>query len=138
MGRTTDSNKTQFFQMAVAGVYWGLALDEPLRCVYELIRSLKLTHSHVGWDICEHLTSFLHHFTFTDTVDRSELLDRCNDDHRTLKDISGPVQTIFVFLCTTVGSTFAQATATSNDDLLGLDLANWGEGRKGMQRNGMP
>eukprot|EP00965_Chrysotila_dentata_P178088 5882707-Pleurochrysis_carterae.AAC.1 len=52
MDRTTDSNKTQCCQMAIVHIYWGLALNEPLRSVYHSIRSLKLVHSNVmGWDM---------------------------------------------------------------------------------------
>eukprot|EP00965_Chrysotila_dentata_P079233 2612722-Pleurochrysis_carterae.AAC.1 len=62
-----------------------------------------------------------------------------DDGHRTLKDISDPVQTIFEFLNDTIGSTFTQATNASNVNLLGLDLSEWGGGRNfGMQRNRMP
>eukprot|EP00965_Chrysotila_dentata_P034419 1145721-Pleurochrysis_carterae.AAC.1 len=50
MSRTTDSNKTQYCQMAFAQVYWGIALNEPLQSVYHRIpiHSLKLAHSHLG------------------------------------------------------------------------------------------
>eukprot|EP00965_Chrysotila_dentata_P197101 6177989-Pleurochrysis_carterae.AAC.8 len=87
----------------------------------------------------EHLSNFLRYFSFTDFVDQSidELLDRSDDAYRNLKDISGPVPTIFEFLNTTIGTTFAGATSASNDNLLGLNLAAWGGGRNGMQRNGM-
>eukprot|EP00965_Chrysotila_dentata_P155339 5132038-Pleurochrysis_carterae.AAC.2 len=85
--------------MAVARIYWGVALNEPLQSVYHRIRALKLTNSHVGWELfiervklCirravkhditrEHLAKFLRFFSFTDIVDRSidELLDRTDD-----------------------------------------------------------
>eukprot|EP00965_Chrysotila_dentata_P018367 611269-Pleurochrysis_carterae.AAC.1 len=50
-GRTTDSNKTQYCQMAVSRAYWGCALREPLKSAYHQVRSLKLKWMHVGWDM---------------------------------------------------------------------------------------
>eukprot|EP00965_Chrysotila_dentata_P087473 2888249-Pleurochrysis_carterae.AAC.6 len=137
MSRTTDSNKTQYSQMAVVRVYWGNALNEPLQSVHHRICSLKLTSSHVGWDMFiervnlsirhaavkhditrEYPSKFLSFPSFTDIVDRSigELLYRKNEGHRTLKDIS--------------------AINASNANWLGFALV--GGGRNSMQRNEMP
>eukprot|EP00965_Chrysotila_dentata_P099160 3278920-Pleurochrysis_carterae.AAC.1 len=127
--------------MAVARIYWGIALFGSLRNAYHAIRALKLVHTHVGWDIfmervnrvlrlaCAHHVSreraaeTLEHYAFTDSVDRSldALLFKVDgDDHHQLKNTDRSVAIIKDFLNANIGSTFSDATCASDANLLGI------------------
>ena len=49
--RTDLANKTNYSKMAVVLIYWGCALVTPLQTVYHNTRTIRLLHTHVGWDM---------------------------------------------------------------------------------------
>ena len=146
--RSLDANKTQYAQMCVSRVYWGLALCEPLQQAYHNLRSLKLLKTHVGYDMfiervnllirrnCSSnvsrssIAEFLRHYSFTDCVDRAldDLVIGADGGGGTLKDIDAPVQAIKDFLNSKVGDTFHDAIQPSDENVLDVDLSRWGGG----------
>jgi hypothetical protein len=149
--RSMDANKTQYAQMCVARVYWGIALTEPLQSTYHRLRSLKLIRTHVGYDMfiervnllirlkCsvrisrESISQFLRHYSFTDCVDRAleELLKGADEaEAGSLKDIDSTVKVIKDFLNDKVGSSFQEAAEASDANLLDVNLSRWGGGRE--------
>jgi hypothetical protein len=49
--KTAKANKTNYRQMTIILIYWGLCLVEPLQTFYHNTRTLRWIHSHVGWDM---------------------------------------------------------------------------------------
>ena len=145
--RTAKANKTNYRQMSVILIYWGIALIEPLNAFYHNTRTLRWIHSHVGWDmpieklnywISESVTcnitewqivQFIRRLNFMQHVVRCmKLLIRFNrkPDTATLKDIRTDVDMIKDFVRSSIGSTYSQATTPSDDNLLGVDMKDWG------------
>ena len=52
--------------------------------------------------------------------------NRKDNSSATLKDIATDVQLIKEFLRTNIGTTYAAATQQSNDNLLSVDMSDWG------------
>ena len=140
---TKDSNKTNYSQMSVIRVYWGRALVDELKQLYHNLRTMRLLHTHVGWDMFiehvnlligesradtwEQITSFLEHYNFTSVVNRGleEVFGNGNKDSVWYKKIDKDVETIKEFLRTRIGATFAAATSQSDQNLMTLDLTRW-------------
>ena len=141
--RTKDSNKTNYAPMSVIRVYWGKALVEPLQTVYHNLRTLRMIHTHVGWDMpiemlnklirdngCatfESIESFLKYINFTSLVSRGldEVFTNNKVQTEWYKDIDRTVAIIKEFLRTNIGTNFQQATRPSQDNTLGIDVAPW-------------
>ena len=51
-----------------------------------------------------------------------------------VKEIDTDVQLLLKWLREKIGTTYAQATANNDDNLLGLDLSRWGGDRSALQR----
>ena len=49
--RTSKANKTNYRQMLVILIYWGMAMVEPLQTFYHNTRTLSWIRAHVGWDM---------------------------------------------------------------------------------------
>ena len=155
--RSADGNKTQYAQMCVSRIYFGLALSEPLQHVYHNLRSLKLLRTHVGYDMfiervnllirqkCtthisrSSIAEFLRNYCFTDRVDGAleELVSDAEAGQPSLKDAGPTVQAIKDFLKDKVGDNFADAIEPSDDNLLNLNLSRWGGGPD-LKRDHMP
>ena len=148
--RTATANKVNYRQMSVCLVYWGLALVEPLQTFYHNTRTIRWIHSHVVWDmpieklnmwlkesvvsnisrwqICQ----FISRLNFMQHVMRSllSLVRRGRKrDKATPKNVRVDVDKIKAFLHAKIGSTYTAATAASDDNLLGVDMARWGGNR---------
>ena len=160
--KTDLSNKTNYRKMAVVLIYWGCALLEPLQTVYHNTRTIRLLHTHVGWDMpievlnlwirvavvynvtIEYLTKFIHNLNFTHVVNRGidaiiKYFRKNTDGLETLKIIDTDVEIIKEYLRIHIGVTWAQATAFSDANSMGLDLKYWGGDRVAAQtRNGTP
>ena len=149
--RTSMANKTNYAPMSVVRIYWGWALVEPLQTVYHRLRTLRQTHSHVGWDwpiedlnrlIREGVTcnitralieKFIRRLNFTQVVNRGlDAVFRAarKEDEATDKNIDNDVNTIKDFLRANIGTTYAAATAASDANALNLDLSDWGGTRR--------
>jgi hypothetical protein len=148
IGKTELGHKTNYTQMAVAQVYWGIAMIQPLRSIYANLRTLRLVKTHVGWDMfverinalikqgCltnitrESICDFLEHINFTDTVNRTfDEMVRGGRAQKTYdKKVDADVAKIKEKLRSCIGTTYAQATAASTDNSLNLDLSQWGGG----------
>ena len=141
------ANKTNYSFMSVLRVYWGIALVAPLRAAYHAVRSLRLIHTHVGWDyFIEHLNllirqgvkanitrelieKFIREVNFTSVVNRGlSAVIKWNQavDKATAKQIDSDVLLIKEFLRKEIGTTWAAATAASDANQLGVDLTDWG------------
>jgi len=60
-------------------------------------------------------------------------------DEATLKDIDKDKKLLIEWLRTSIGTTYAQATQASNDNLLGVDMSRWGGDRDAAaKRRGAP
>ena len=133
--------------MSVILVYWGAALVEPLQTFYHNTRTVRWIHSHVGWDmpieklnmwIKESVISniskwqicqFVRRLNFMQHVLRSvkDLVRRNRTaDTATLKDIREDVDKIKDFLRDKIGHTFNEASTPSDENLLSVDMADWG------------
>lgn len=159
--RTSTANKTNYRQMSVILIYWGWCLVEPLQTLYHNTRTLRWLHSHVGWDMpIEKLNmwiraSVLYRITITQI---EQFIRRLNFLHiviraiktvmyqnripatATDKEIDADVAEIKAFLCANIGKTYEQATTPSEENLLSIDLTDWGgnrDNRKGAPWNQM-
>ena len=145
--RTALANKTNYRQMSIILVYWGLALLEPLQTFYHNTRTIRWIHSHVGWDMpIEKLNmwikesvitniskmqicTFIWRLNFMQHVWRAVMaLVRRGRKRETAtpRDVQVDVDKIKEFLREHIGTTFAQATQPSDIDVLGIDMADWG------------
>lgn len=155
--RTDMANKTNYSKMSVVLVYWGCCLREPLQTVFHNTRTLRLLHTHVGWDMPievlnlwirlavvfnvtkEYLIKFIQRINFTSIVNRGldAILHRNQknmDGIEKLKDIDADVEIIKEFLRTSLGTTWAQVITPSTDNLLGLNMTDWGGDRSAAQK----
>jgi hypothetical protein len=144
------SNKHQYSVMSVVCVYWGAALVEPLASAFHNLRTIRYVHSHVGWDMPiemlnklvkesvvanithELIAKFIRRLNFTHIVHRalSAVVHAGRQhDEATLKDIDTDVGILKEWLRECIGTTYAEATSASEDNLLNLDLTEWGGGR---------
>ena len=134
--------------MTIVLVYWGYALLEPLQAIYHNTRTIRWLFSHVGWDMPieklnmwikesinykiteDALRTFIRRINFTHVVVRNVkrfyTSNRKSDHTSKLKDIDADVQLIKAFLRAKIGTTYAEATAASDENLLEMDLSNWG------------
>ena len=136
--------------MCVVLAYWGVALVEPLATAYHRSRTLRLIDAHVGWDMPieylnrligesvvsnithELIAKFLRNLNFTHVVHRAlNMIVKRNrePDAAKLKKIKTDVDLLLDWLRKSIGTTYAQATAPSNDNLLGVDMSRWGGNR---------
>ena len=92
----------------------------------------------------EYLIKFIHRLNFTHVVNRAldaiiKLRWKNTAGRATLKDIDTDVALIKDYLRHHIGTTFAQATTPSDDNLLNLDMTDWGGDRSAAQkRNNTP
>lgn len=149
-GRTSLANKTNYSQMSIVRVYWGWALVPPMQAVYRNVRTLRHLFTHVGWDwpieylnlliregvqaniTWEQIEKFIRRLNFTAIVNRG--LDAVfrrfrRAEKATDRDVDTTVEAIKDFLRESIGTTFSEATTASDDNLLDLDLTNWGGSR---------
>ena len=154
-GEATSSGKTNYALMSVVVVYWGYALLEPLATAFHNTRTVRWVHSHVGWDMViemlnllvkqfvvanithDLIRKFIRRLNFTWVVHRA--LDAIVKEHRqrdeaTLKNIDTDVEQLLDWLRKNIGTDYATATAPSDDNLLGLDLSQWGGNRRAADR----
>ena len=145
--RTSKANKTNYRQMSVILVYWGVALVEPLQTFYHNTRTIRWIHSHVGWDmpieklnmwIKESVVSnvsewqickFITRLNFMQHVMRTLLsLVRFGRKRDTAvpKDVTDDVKLIKEFLRQNLGTTYATVTQPSDVNLLSVDMSDWG------------
>ena len=145
--RTAKANKTNYRQMSVVLVYWGAALVEPLQTFYHNTRTIRWIESHVGWDmpieklnmwIKESVVSnisemqickFIWRLNFMQYVARSLkklMWAKRKQDKATAKDISVDVLAMKEFLRARIGTNYAAATRSSNDNQLSVDMSDWG------------
>ena len=145
--RTAKANKTNYRQMSVILVYWGAALVEPLQTFYHNTRTIRWIFAHVGWDmpieklnawIKESVVSNISEFQIIKFIRRLNFMQfvmrtikslvfwRRDRDTATPKDISADVLLIKEFLRQHIGTTYTTATQASDDNLLGVDMAEWG------------
>ena len=146
--RASLANKTNYRQMSVILIYWGVALVEPLQTFYHNTRCLFWVYSFVGWDMpIEKLNAwikasvvanisewqicqFIRRVNFMQHVHRGVqfLTQRFRTIRRAAaqKDIRADVLLIKEHLRAHVGTTWAQCTQPSDANLLSLDLADWG------------
>ena len=153
--RSSMANKTNYSQMSVVLIYWGMCLREPLRTVFHNTRTLRWLHTHVGWDmpieklnmwikmsVVAHITfeqirQFVRRLNFTHTVVRhvESVVHRFRKaDDETLKKIDNDVELIKEFLRNKIGRDFATATAHSDENLLSVNMADWGGNRAARAR----
>ena len=159
-GNVGESGKTNYATMSVVLIYWGCALREPLATAYHNTRTLRWIFSHVGWDMPvemlnmlihesvvanithELIQKFVRRLNFTWVVHRGlERILKANRarDEATLKDIDKDKKLLMEWLRTSIGTTYAQATQASNDNLLGVDMSRWGGDRDAAaKRRGAP
>ena len=145
--RTKAANKTNYSQMTVSLIYWGYALVEPLQTVFHNTRTLRWLFSHVGWDMPieimnswikgsvvaniteSQIVKFIRRLNFTHVVMRGvkAILHRFRKpDPESLKEIDADVEKIKKFLREKIGSDFNTATRPSSENLLGVDMSDWG------------
>ena len=145
--KSAPANKTNYRQMTVVLVYWGTSLREPLQLLYHNTRTIRWVHSHVGWDMpIEKLNMWIREAVVAQITEAqiSKFIRRLNFCHvvtrgiatvvhanrksptAKLKDIDADVNLILKFLQSKIGTTFEQATQPSDDNLLQLDMSNWG------------
>lgn len=149
-GHAGEQGKTNYASMSVVFVYWGVALVEPLATAYRRSRTIRLINAHVGWDMAieylnrlikesvvanitfELIAKFVRMLNFTHVVHRAlDAIVKANraPDEAKLKQIQKEKERLLEWLRTSIGTTYAQATSPSNDNLLGLDMARWGGDR---------
>ena len=152
--RCSMANKTNYSQMSVILIYWGHCLAEPLRTVFHNTRTLRWLHSHIGWDmpieklnmwiklsVVAHITKeaickFIRSLNFTHRVVRAmqAVVYRFRKpETETLKKIDNDVELIKEFLRTKIGRNFAEATTPSDENLLSVDMVDWGGNRAARQ-----
>ena len=145
--RSGLANKTQYSQMTVSMIYWGTVLREPLQTAFHNTRTLRWVKTHVGWDLPiemlnkwikesvvahvteDYLKKFISRINFTQRVKRQlETVQYVNREAETehLKMIRTDKEIIKKYLRDNIGSDFATCTAYSDDDVLGMDLSDWG------------
>jgi hypothetical protein len=150
--RTDMSNKTNYSKMTVVLIYWGHCLVEPLQTVYHNTRTIRLLHTHVGWDMPievlnlwirlavvynvtkDYLIKFIRRINFTHVVNRGlDAIMKRNQNNmdgiETPKNIDADVEMIKKFLRETLGTTWAEVTTPSTANLLQLDMTDWGGDR---------
>ena len=154
--RSSMANKTNYSQMSVILIYWGTCLREPLHTIFHNTRTLRWFFSHVGWDmpieklnmwikLCvvahvtkEQICQFIRRLNFTHLVVRGIQMVvhrfRKPPPVESLKAIDKDVEMIKEFLRLKIGTTFAQATSPSDENLLSVDMADWGGNRAGRAR----
>ena len=153
--RSSLANKTNYSQMSVVLIYWGTCLAEPLRTIFHNTRTLRWLHTHVGWDMpieklnmwikssvvanitFELISKFIRRLNFTHRVVRAMevVVHRFRKpDPESLKKIDNDVELIKEFLRAKIGRNFAEATTPSDDNQLGLDMADWGGNRNARGR----
>jgi hypothetical protein len=159
-GEATSAGKTNYALMSVVLIYWGVALLEPLQTAFHNTRTVRWVHSHVGWDMViemlnllvkqsvvanithDLIRKFIRRLNFTWVVHRALeaiLKENRQRDEATLKDIDADVQLLLEWLRTSIGTTYAEATKPSDDNLLNLDMSRWGGDRTpANRRNGAP
>ena len=144
---TKKANKTNYSQMTITLIYWGFALVEPLQTAFHNTRTLRWIHSHVGWDMIieimnswirasvvarvtqEYLCKFIRRLNFTHIVLRGVMMiTRRNRkiEAESLKNIDADVETIKKFLRAKIGPDFTTATRPSHENLLVVDMSDWG------------
>ena len=152
--RTSLANKTNYSQMTISLIYWGWALVEPLQTAFHNTRTLRWLHSHVGWDfpiemvnnwvkgaVVAHITmdlirKFIRRLNFTQMVTRgleNILYAGRSARKQHLKPIDQDKAIIKDYLRLKIGADYATATTPSDDNLLVLDLADWGGSRNARQ-----
>ena len=145
--RTKKANKTNYSQMTISLIYWGYALVEPLQTVFHNTRTLRWILSHVGWDMPieimnswikgsvvaniteSQIIKFIRRLNFTHVVMRGvkTILHRFRKpDPESLKAIDADVEKIKKFLREKIGPDFNTATRVSHENLLGVDMSDWG------------
>ena len=158
--RSSKGNKTNYSKMSVIVIYWGYALVEPLHTAFHNTRTLRWIYTHTGWDMIiealnllirkaitsniteEQIRKFIRRLNFTHVVNRG--LDAILFHFRRNavavdKDIRADVNKIKEFLRVTIGSTYAVATAPSDENLMDLDMTDWGGDRTAAgKRNNTP
>ena len=133
--------------MSVILVYWGSALVAPLQAFYHNTRTIRWIHHHVGWDmpieklnawIKESVVSNITEFQIIQFIQRLNFMQfvvrgvkslaywRRARETTTLKDITADVLLIKEFLRVNIGTTYAAATRPSDDNLLSVDMTDWG------------
>ena len=155
--RTDMANKTNYSKMTVVLIYWGCCLVEPLQTIYHNTRTIRLLHTHVGWDMPievlnlwiklavvynvtkEYLRKFIRRINFTHVVNRGlDAMMRRNqknmDGIETPKNIDADVEEIKEFLRKTLGTTWAEVTVPSTDNLLGVNMSDWGGDRTAAEK----
>ena len=152
VAKTDKANKTNYAKMTVSLIYWGSCLVEPLSTVFHNTRTIRLLHTHVGWDMPievlnlwirlavvynitrEYLCKFIHRLNFTHVVNRglNNILKQNQknlDGIESLKNIDADVEMIKEFLREKLGRTWKEVTTPSTDNQLGLDMTHWGGDR---------
>jgi len=145
--RTAKANKTNYRQMSVILVYWGSLLVEPLQTFYHNSRTLRWIYGHVGWDmpieklnhwiresiVCnttkEQIAQFIRRLNFMQHVLRvmkRMVWSKRARDTNTLKNIDVDVQKIKEFLRDNIGHTYAEATSPCDQNVLAVDMSDWG------------
>ena len=145
--RAAKANKTNYRQMSVILVYWGVALVAPLQKFYHNTRTIRWIHAHVGWDmpieklnawIKESVVSNISEWQIIQFIRRLNFMQhvvrslkslwgwRRKRDSATAKDISADVLLIKEFLRQRIGTTYATATMPSDANLLAVDMTDWG------------
>ena len=149
------ANKTQYSQMTVSMIYWGVALREPVRTAFHNSRTLRWIRTHVGWDmpiemlnmwikesVVSHVTEdqikkFIRRINFTQHVKRQlETVQHRfrKDDVEHLKYIDTDKELIKAYLREKIGTTFQECTAPSDENLLDVDVKDWG-GVRGLREH---
>ena len=126
---TSKANKTNYRQMSVILVYWGVALVEPLQAFYHNTRTVRWIRSHVGWDmpieklnmwIKESVISNISQWQICQLISRlnfmqhvlrsvKQLVNRNRKvDSATLKDVREDVDKIKDFVRDKIGSTYIE------------------------------
>jgi hypothetical protein len=151
--KTAKANKTNYRQMSVILIYWGLCLVEPLQSFYHNTRTIRWIHSHVGWDMPieklnmwikqsvltqvteSQICQFIRRLNFTQHVVRNinSIVKANRQESATLKAIETDKALIKEFLRKHIGTTYAQATQPSDANLLSVDMTDWGGLRRARQ-----
>ena len=158
--RTAKGNKTNYAKMSVILIYWGVALVGDLATAFHNTRTLRWIDSHTGWDMFiealnamikaavtaniteDQIRKFIRRLNFTNVVNRgleAVLRHYRKDPQAVDKQIRTDVEMMKEFLREKIGNNYAKATSPSDDNLLGLDLSEWGGDRNAQEkRNGTP
>ena len=133
--------------MSVVLVYWGVALVEPLQTFYHNSRTIRWVHSHVGWDmpieklnmwIKESVVSNISKWQICQFISRLNFMQHVwrvvmrlvrgnrKRDTATPKDVAADVKLMKKFLHDKIGSTYDVCTQSSDENLLSVDMTNWG------------